>query len=97
MKLLLILLLASPLWASGPRYSYSDPRLNDEMANIYKDIVYLPKFPNTYTKAQIGALAVKRPGTLFYCSDCTNDVICVSTGILVGQSSRLTAKGTACQ
>lgn len=37
-KLLLILLLCSPCLASGPKYSFEDPKLNDELDNIYKDI-----------------------------------------------------------
>ncbi|SRR6266700_979301 len=37
-KTLFLLFLACPLWASGPKYNYQDPHLNDEMVNIYKDI-----------------------------------------------------------
>lgn len=40
-KLLFLLLLASPLLADGPKYSYSDPRLNDEMDNIYYGQKYI--------------------------------------------------------
>lgn len=36
--LLLVLLLASSAAAKGPKWSYSDPKLNDEMTNIYHDI-----------------------------------------------------------
>lgn len=37
-KILVLLLLSSCCFASGPKYSFSDPRLNDELDNIYKDI-----------------------------------------------------------
>lgn len=36
-KLLLIMLIASPCFAGGPKWNYSDAHLNDEMNNIYKD------------------------------------------------------------
>lgn len=42
-KLLLILLLASPVFADGPKYSYpTSPTLDDEIRNIYHDL----KYPN---------------------------------------------------
>lgn len=37
-KLLLILLLSSVCIASGPKYSFQDPHLEDEFVNVYKDI-----------------------------------------------------------
>lgn len=37
-KLLLIMLIASPCLAGGPKYSFDDPHLNDELTNVYKDI-----------------------------------------------------------
>jgi hypothetical protein len=39
-SVLLILLVTSQLLAAGPRYQYDDPHLNDEIANIYKQIQY---------------------------------------------------------
>lgn len=38
MKYLLMLLLASPCLASGPKYRYQDAKLDDEINNIYFDI-----------------------------------------------------------
>ncbi len=40
-KLLLLFFLVSPLWADGPKYAYPDPRMNDEMHNIYHDLKYI--------------------------------------------------------
>ncbi len=37
-KLLLLILLAPPLLASGPKNRFDDASLNDEMVNIYKDL-----------------------------------------------------------
>lgn len=38
-KLIAVLLFIScPLWAVGPKYSYEDPHLDDEIQNIYKQI-----------------------------------------------------------
>lgn len=42
-KILLLILLASPSFAAGPKYNFSDPHLNDELVNIYKDIGTLLK------------------------------------------------------
>lgn len=38
MKKLLLLFLASSCLASGPKYTFKDPLLNDELDNVYKDI-----------------------------------------------------------
>jgi len=38
LKTLLLLLLSSTAFAGGPRYGYSDAKLDDEINNIYKDI-----------------------------------------------------------
>lgn len=38
MKKLLLILLASPVWAGGPKYSHKDAHLNDEIQNLYHDI-----------------------------------------------------------
>lgn len=42
-KILLILFISSSAWGAGPKYAFSDPRLNDELTNIYKDIASLLK------------------------------------------------------
>lgn len=38
MKNLLFILAAVPCLASGPKYNFDDPRMNDELANVYKDL-----------------------------------------------------------
>lgn len=38
----MILFAAAPIWAAGPKYDYGDPKLDDELNSIYKEI----KFPN---------------------------------------------------
>lgn len=66
-KLLFILLLASPCLASGPKYNFKDPRLNDELANIYKD----GSFPNisigrasTMTVTQLNVSSITATGSV---------------------------------
>lgn len=44
-KILLILLLSSVAWADGPKHSFPNPILNDELDNVYHDIKY-PKIVN---------------------------------------------------
>lgn len=46
-RFFLLSILCAPVWADGPQYSFSDPQLNNEMINIYKDIKYGPKRSNT--------------------------------------------------
>lgn len=55
-KLLLILLLASPCLAGGPKWNYSDPKLNDEMGNIYKDIPNVLKGNVRISSVTIGTM-----------------------------------------
>lgn len=38
MKTLLLLLLASVTYAKGPKYNFTDPKMNDELENVYHDI-----------------------------------------------------------
>jgi len=38
LKKLLLILLATPCIASGPKYGFEDPKLNDELTNVYYDI-----------------------------------------------------------
>ncbi len=38
MKILFLLLLASLSYANGPKYAFTDPKLNDELENVYHDI-----------------------------------------------------------
>lgn len=38
MRTLLLLLFAVPCFASGPKYVFDDPKLNDELDNVYHDI-----------------------------------------------------------
>lgn len=42
-KILLLLLLSSPCLAGGPKYGYNDPKLDDEINNIYHDIASVTK------------------------------------------------------
>ncbi len=49
------------------------------------------------TIAVLGATTPGLVGQLYYCSNCTTDAVCVSTGTTVGSFSRATSKTTACQ
>lgn len=96
--LLLILLLSGWAMAASPKYNYSDPRLNDEMDNIYNRLDRkIPTDPESFTKAQLTAMVPRKVGRLYYCSDCTTDGIVVSTGTGVGAFARVTARTTAFQ
>lgn len=57
-KALFFLLLAFPVWGSGPKYNYRDPRLNDEMQNIYKDIPNVLKGNVRISSVTISSLTV---------------------------------------
>lgn len=98
-EVLLLLLLTSYAAASGPKHVFQDARLNDEFDNAYFDIGKIPQFIDIYslTKAQILGLTPTRVGRLYFCSDCTTDAVCVSTGTLLGAFSRVSARTTACQ
>lgn len=99
MKKLLFIFLSVPVWAAGPKYGYKDPRLNDEMNNIYMGLDKHPQFVElySYTKVQFATLTPRRVGAVFYCSDCTTDVVCAATGTATGAWSRISARTTACQ
>lgn len=65
-QLLLILFLASPALAiSGPKYSFDDPKMNDELNNVYRGMTY-PKFVNatgstmTVTQLNVSTASVKQ-------------------------------------
>lgn len=58
MKYLLMLLLASPCLASGPKYKYSDPKLDDEINNIYHDIESVTKGDVRISSVTISTLSV---------------------------------------
>ncbi len=49
------------------------------------------------TLAQIKAYTPASVGGAFYCSDCTTDGLCVSTGTAQGAFGRSSSKNTACQ
>lgn len=99
MKTLFLIFLAVPLMAAGPKHNFEDSALNDEFENVYFDIGKIPQFIDLYsmTKSQIALLIPKRVGRLYFCSDCTTDAVCVSTGTTIASFSRLTARTTACQ
>lgn len=99
MKVLFLIFLASSCMAAGPRYDYDDKKLNDEFSNVYYDIGKIPQLIDvkSFTKAEILTLTPERVGRLYFCSDCTTDAVCVSTGTTIASFSRLTARTTACQ
>lgn len=39
-RTLLLILLAVPSFAAGPKYGFTDPKLDDEFVNVYHDISY---------------------------------------------------------
>jgi hypothetical protein len=49
------------------------------------------------TLAQLGALTPVAAGETYYCSDCTTDAVCVSTGTAAGAFAGMSARTTACQ
>lgn len=98
-KIILLLLVTSWAAASGPKHSFKDAKLNDEFGNVYFDLGKIPQFVDVYslTKAQILGLTPMRTGRLYFCSDCSTDAICISTGTSLGAFSRVSARTTACQ
>lgn len=57
-KILLLLLLASPCLAGGPKYGYSDPKLDDEINNIYHDIASVTKGDVRISSVTIGTATI---------------------------------------
>lgn len=99
---ILIALLASTVSAAGPKYNYRDPKLNDEIENIYHDIGNSTNepaamAPPSRTLAQLKTVTPTKKGLMFYCSDCTTDTVCVSTGATIFGFSRISARTTSCQ
>lgn len=87
MKTLLLFFLTSFAIAGGPRYSYSDAKLNDEMDNIYKDIKSVPlnlrNSSITVGGITVSSLTVNRfygdtSGTAA-CTGCVGEVISSTT------------------
>lgn len=97
MRYLLLILLPSVALGASQKYVYKDPKLDDEITNIYK---YLNLPASTthlqgFTKAQLQAKTPRYTGELYYCSDCTTDAVVVSTGTTISGFGRLTSKTTA--
>lgn len=102
MKVLLILCLAAPLFADGPKNVFRDSRMNDELENVYHDIKGVTTRPSLLkapkrTLAQLRSTTFKDADEIYYCTDCTQDAIVASTGPTRGGIGRLTAKSTAPQ
>lgn len=101
MKIIVLMLIAAPIFASGPKYvgSKTDPNVYQEFGNVYHDLSVPSSFvtPRSFTKAQIQATIPQTVGQIYYCSDCTTDVIVVSTGTGTGAFSRISSRTTAIQ
>lgn len=94
---LALLFLAALALASGPKYNFKDPKMNDELINVYHDIT-APRFAYAFdskTLTQIKAIVPQRAGIPLYCSNCTVPV-CVSTGTGVGAFTTFGSAVTAC-
>jgi len=57
-KILLLLLLSSPCLAGGPKYRYTDPKLDDEINQIYHDIESVTKGDVRISSVTISTLSV---------------------------------------
>lgn len=60
---LLLILVSSPLWADARKYSYSDPKLNDELDNVYHDLLYLKAVnvtasTGTFTQLNVSSISI---------------------------------------
>lgn len=51
--LILIALLASPVLAKGPKHAFQDPKLNDELTNVYYDISTSKSLAATVVKSTV--------------------------------------------
>jgi hypothetical protein len=91
-------LMAIPSVAEGPRFRHKDPLIQQELVNSYSDLRAISnRALETRTKAQIQTTIPYRVGLTYFCTDCTTDAVCVSTGVGTGDFSRLSARTTACQ
>lgn len=111
MRLIPLILLTMNAWASCPLYTYPEnKKLDQEINNTCENI--LNPVSNTITanslvingSSQLGPGTLSKlkatiptaAGQLYYCSDCSTDAICVSTGTGRGSFTRLSARTTAC-
>lgn len=87
-------------YAEGPRYSHKEGKAQLEFDNVYKDIRTIRVNTNVYeskTIAQFQAYIPRRTGETYYCSNCTNQTICISTGTTgAGQFSGSSARTATC-
>lgn len=98
MRYLLLILLPTMALATGPKYNYEDPKLNDEFENVYRDITKGDDdTPESFTLAQLKTKTPERKGRFYFCSDCVTDGVCISTGTTIYGFARISARTTACQ
>lgn len=84
MIFLLIILLAIPTWAKGPRYSYKDPHLNDEISQIYYEITKAQAAPRIFKGSGAPASIPTRIGDIYVST--TTSKVYLSTGTATSAS-----------
>jgi hypothetical protein len=96
--IILINLLVCNLYAAGPIYIHRDKIVQREFQELYQEVDKQLKVAQIYprTLAEINLLYPSAAGQLVFCSNCTNTVICVSTGTGRGAFSSPSAKTTHC-
>lgn len=83
----------------GPKYRHDTPRIQFEFDNVYKDIRTIRVGVNVLdskTLAQFKAYVPTKKGELYFCTDCANQWVCVSTGTAIYQFAGVSARSAAC-
>lgn len=86
-------------YGEGPKYRHDTPRIQFEFDNVYKDIRTIRVGVNVLdskTLAQFRAYIPTKKGELYYCSDCSNQWVCVSTGTAIYQFAGVSSRTASC-
>lgn len=94
---LLLLLMASRTFGEGPIFQHKQTFEQQEFENVYQDLRGKLNAIPVRTKSQLATDVPVHSNLLFVCSDCTTDVLVISTGSTSGSFSRVTSRTTAIQ
>lgn len=79
MKKWLFLILVSPCLATGPKYGYQDPKLDDEFNNVYREIDTAQKAPAIFRGAGAPTFKPKKEGDIYISTTTAKVYIATST------------------
>lgn len=81
------------LWSTSDN---TDKTLTQTTSGGSRPLAFVDTFATSKTKSQLRSLTPTAAGRIYYCSDCTTDAVCVSTGTATGSFSQMTSRTTVC-